>query len=264
MHVAQLKKVIKTLDRAKNSLYSQYGNELTPNFDTSCHPKEHWLGWLDTFKNEGYCKRKHFGNVRAKSVYNALQCPSMLIWLAEASNVPNTVIQESLTGIEPNSHLATMCGRIRRKLTWELIEKHLVEFNNNQISQPKLSLEKSFTLPKRITKKWAKEFLESQTWKTSVSPYTRHQYLFKERLIRENAMDKKTLKILEQVAEWIHEKGSYYTWRNRVFIYLFIGEYKYWAMWYADGSMASVNRWRITGKEVASTLTEVNSYTSST
>lgn len=260
MYIAQFKKVINSLDRAKNNLYTQYSNEHIPNFDKTNNPKENWLYWLNTFNSEGYYKRKRFGDVRVKSIYNSLQCPNMLIWLAEACNVENTLILNSIASVEENKHLASVCGSIRRILTWEVVEKHLVEFNNSKTNNPKISLEKQFRLPKRITKKWVQDFLESQKWKTSISPYTRHQYLFKERLIRENSVDKNTLNILAEVAEWIHEKGNYYTWRNRVFIYVFIGEYKYWAMWYADGSMASVNRWRITEKERLATYEEIKEY----
>ena len=260
MYLAQFKKVIQSLDRAKNTLYTQYSKDSTTNLR---HPKDHWIGWLQSFREEGYYKRKRFGNVRVKSIYNSLHCPNMLIWLAEASGVPEQLIYGSLSSIDPIAHPASICGTIRKAIPWELIEKYLVVFNNTKTNNPTITPERSFSLPKRITKKWAQEFLEYQKWRTSVNPYTRHQYLFKERLLNENSVDIKTLRLLEDTAEWIHQKGTYYTWKNKITSYMFLGEYKYWVMWYTDGSLASINRWKITGAEILSTKEEIKNYKNS-
>jgi hypothetical protein len=49
--------------------------------------KEHWLGWLSEYDGPGAYSRKSWSGRSAEYVYNHINCPPMLLWLAEAAGV---------------------------------------------------------------------------------------------------------------------------------------------------------------------------------
>lgn len=55
--------------------------------------KEHWLGWLSEYDGPGAFDRKAFGGRTAAFAYNHIVCAPMLLWLAEASGVPEDDIE---------------------------------------------------------------------------------------------------------------------------------------------------------------------------
>ena len=87
--------------------------------------KKHWLGWLDTYEELEYPRRKD--SIRtAQFVYNHLLSPSMALWLGEASGVSETVVRHAMKAacsVQPNP--ATRCAAIRKIIPWKIIEYRL-------------------------------------------------------------------------------------------------------------------------------------------
>src|ERR1700730_18668119 len=50
--------------------------------------KEHWMGWLSEYDGPGAYGRKSWTGRTAEFVYNHINCPPMLLWLAGAVGVP--------------------------------------------------------------------------------------------------------------------------------------------------------------------------------
>jgi hypothetical protein len=273
MEISELVKIVKILDENKSRLTRKFnakeaefigngykfkdGKEYLYKDDQTFElkiPKDHWLGWLSEYHTNGAYNRKVISGTSAKDVYNRLLCPNMLIWISEASGVPSKLIVEATeASLKDSTHLASVCSKIRKILTWEIVEKYLdkVWIQNLRTQYQEGSLVK----PKILNKKWVQTFLEIQKWQTSINPYTRHQYVWRDRII-----DKSLLNELCTIAEYIHEKGEHYTWKNKVYIYLILGKYKYWVMWKTEKYFMSINRWKTFGDEIKSTRKEISDY----
>jgi hypothetical protein len=57
--------------------------------------KEHWIGWLLGYQGPGAYGRKRHDVSDAKSVYNRLVCPEMLLYLAKGSGVSAKLMREA-------------------------------------------------------------------------------------------------------------------------------------------------------------------------
>ena len=89
--------------------------------------KEHWLGWLGEYDGPGYYDRKTW-DVTAEQVYNRVVNPAMLVWLAEASGVPRSLVEEgSEAALSAPSNMSAQSGAIRRVIPWDLIRQRLVD-----------------------------------------------------------------------------------------------------------------------------------------
>lgn len=93
--------------------------------------KEHWLGWTSEYEKgmknhpRGYNRQKNL-NITAEEIYNRILCPDMLIWLAEASGVRETLIKKATTNsLKGSKHVASICRGIREVIGWKEIEKLL-------------------------------------------------------------------------------------------------------------------------------------------
>jgi hypothetical protein len=81
-----------------------------------------------TSSGEEYDGPGFYGRASAKRsaafVYNHINCPPMLIWLAEAAGVPETklatAIEDALNGAKP---WPSQCASIRRVIPWQDIEE---------------------------------------------------------------------------------------------------------------------------------------------
>ena len=124
-------------------------------------------------------------------------------------------------------------------------------------------------LPSKMTKKSVQEWLESKQWRTSVSPFSKHQYLTEEEAWNVqklfNIKAENYIGDLFEIADWIDTHAFLGTYGNmkagkniRVFKYIYFGEYKYWVIWYIDCdkntkeltySLRTINRSLIDGKE---------------
>jgi hypothetical protein len=56
--------------------------------------KHHWLGWLKGYKGPGYYNRKNWHR-SPEFVYNHINCPPMVLWLAEVSGAPRSKLAEA-------------------------------------------------------------------------------------------------------------------------------------------------------------------------
>jgi len=84
--------------------------------------KEHWLGWLKGYDGEGHYHRKNWLR-SAEFVYNHINCPPMVLWLAEASGAPRAkVAKAKQAALSAKPHLPTQSAAIRRIIPWEMIE----------------------------------------------------------------------------------------------------------------------------------------------
>jgi hypothetical protein len=87
--------------------------------------KHHWLGWLKGYKGPGHYNRKNCHR-SAEFVYNHINCPPMVLWLAEASGVPRaTIAKAKHAALSVKPHLPTQSAAIRRIIPWEMIEVRL-------------------------------------------------------------------------------------------------------------------------------------------
>lgn len=89
--------------------------------------KEHWLSWLGEYHSAGYYNRKIVSGTTARDVYNRLLCPNMLIWLAERSEMPPSLILKAINvSVKGNTHLASICRKIRTVISWEMVERQIL------------------------------------------------------------------------------------------------------------------------------------------
>lgn len=87
--------------------------------------KEHWEGWLEEYDGPGAYGRKGQGK-SAEFAYNQIQCPPMLVWLAEASGVDSDAVTAGCAAIIAAPPRATSrCAAFRKIVPWEIVEAHL-------------------------------------------------------------------------------------------------------------------------------------------
>jgi hypothetical protein len=87
---------------------------------------EHWLGWLSGYDSPGAYNRKTWSGRSAEFVYNHINCPPMLLWLAEAVGVSRRdVLAAKRSALAARQSLGTHCGVIRRAIPWPIIEERL-------------------------------------------------------------------------------------------------------------------------------------------
>ncbi|MBY0538410.1 hypothetical protein K2P47_03355 [Patescibacteria group bacterium] len=138
MSPKQLLKKIKNLD-TKSSITNKFVSELASigmwNYEKEAKKtyggtdqKKHWVGWLSEYSGPGYYNRKDTGVSMAKRVYNRINCPPMLIWLAEASGIQSKQIkQATLAALDAKKSFPSQCSAIRQTIPWEVIEAKLQE-----------------------------------------------------------------------------------------------------------------------------------------
>ena len=90
--------------------------------------KEHWLGWLGEYDGPGAYGRAGVPRRDARFVYNHIQCAPMLLWLAEAGNVPSDDLDRAFKAVvaAPKRN-ASQCAALRKILPWEDVSEKLVE-----------------------------------------------------------------------------------------------------------------------------------------
>jgi hypothetical protein len=89
--------------------------------------KEHWLGWLGEYRGPGFYNRKAWERT-AEFVYNHIVCPPMVLWLGEASGVPTNLIRKAKdAALTAGPNLAAKASAIRKIVSWEVVELHLMD-----------------------------------------------------------------------------------------------------------------------------------------
>lgn len=86
--------------------------------------KEHWIGWLRGYHGPGPYGRQEWKR-DAAFIYNHVVCPPMILWLAEAAEVPGTLIKKAAREADIRQSLMSQAAAIRRVLPWTLVGEHL-------------------------------------------------------------------------------------------------------------------------------------------
>lgn len=85
---------------------------------------EHWNGWLKGYSGSGIYGRKNH-NRTSEYVYNQINCPEMLIWLAESAGIDKTIIKSAIDKSIDNPMFQSRCRVIRENIPWSLIYSRL-------------------------------------------------------------------------------------------------------------------------------------------
>ncbi len=137
MSPQQLLRIIKGLD-TKASATNKFVAELASigmwNYEKEAKKtyggtdqRKHWIGWLGEYSEPGYYNRKDTKVVLAERVYNRINCPPMLIWLAEAVGIPSKQIKAATTAaLEANKAFPSQCSAIRQIIPWSDVETKLL------------------------------------------------------------------------------------------------------------------------------------------
>ena len=88
--------------------------------------KEHWMGWLSEYDGPGAYGRKSWTERTAEFVYNHINCPPMLLWLAEAAGVPKKdLLAAKRSALSGRPHRGSHCALIRKAIPWSAIGERL-------------------------------------------------------------------------------------------------------------------------------------------
>lgn len=88
--------------------------------------KEHWLGWLSEYDSPGAYGRKTVAGRSAEFVYNHINCPPMVLWLAEAAGVSRrNVLAARRSALSARRSRGTHCAVLRKTIPWSMIEERL-------------------------------------------------------------------------------------------------------------------------------------------
>ena len=88
--------------------------------------KQHWMGWLSEYNGPGFYGRLRWDR-SAEFVYNHIQCPPMLLWLAEASGLSRRrILRAEAAVLAAGNHHGPGTAAIRSLLPWETVEQNLL------------------------------------------------------------------------------------------------------------------------------------------
>ena len=88
---------------------------------------EHWLGWLDEYDGPGAYGRSTPSPKDARSVYNRIVDPEMLLYLATAAGVDDGIVERAKRGAASASSKMQAAGRVRQLVPWETVARALPE-----------------------------------------------------------------------------------------------------------------------------------------
>jgi len=88
--------------------------------------KEHWMRWLSEYNGPGAYGRKTSSGRTAEFVYNHINCPPMVLWLAEAAGVPKKeILDAKRSALSGGRNRGSHCALIRKAIPWSVIEEQL-------------------------------------------------------------------------------------------------------------------------------------------
>jgi hypothetical protein len=93
----------------------------TQGFNLYQTQKDHWLGWLDPSAGTGTYPRQTGAEVPARTVYNRIMEPKMLLWLASAAGVSSGRVAEASTAAAQHRAFASKCAAVRKLLPWRVV-----------------------------------------------------------------------------------------------------------------------------------------------
>ncbi|MEH2497859.1 putative restriction endonuclease [Bradyrhizobium sp. AZCC 1678] len=97
--------------------------------------KQQWLDWLSGYDGPGFYGRENSDRT-ARFIFNRLNNPAMILWLAEASGVDQTLIRQAARFPRTNANKQTQAASVRNIISWEIIEARLQELRSNARPDP--------------------------------------------------------------------------------------------------------------------------------
>ncbi len=98
----------------------------TPGYNKYTTQKAHWIGWLNPAAGTGTYARS--GDARgARTVYNRIVEPKMLLWLIEASGVPTGLVDAAKAAAASDMPMPTRAAAIRKHVPWAQVERVLLK-----------------------------------------------------------------------------------------------------------------------------------------
>lgn len=102
----------------------EYGNAKYDN------QKHHWLTWLATYDDPSCPRRRYRSRTGAELVYNRLNCPPMVFWLAEAAGAPvGCLIAAFDASLASRQNFATQAAAVRNQVPWAMLEPRLMSLS---------------------------------------------------------------------------------------------------------------------------------------
>jgi hypothetical protein len=82
---------------------------------------EHWIRWLEGYTGPGAYSRKRSPPPDARSVYNRIVEPKMLLWLIEAVGIDAERVAAAKASVMGATTMMHASGRVRRLVPWEMV-----------------------------------------------------------------------------------------------------------------------------------------------
>jgi len=89
--------------------------------------KETWIDWVSDY-NRGRLKK----NPSARTIYNRVQQPRWIIWLAEASGINARLIRKATNSVARHISRQSQAKETRRILPWTLVARHLEQMTSSR------------------------------------------------------------------------------------------------------------------------------------
>jgi hypothetical protein len=123
-------------------------------FERYSSQKEHWLRWLEEYDGPGYYGRQNCRRT-AQFVYNHINCPSMLLWLCEASGIEKATIHKAkASALRAEPTFPSQSKAIRQLVPWRDIEARMkTRDKSTNRGAPKLSRRKPASQSKSTQRK---------------------------------------------------------------------------------------------------------------
>ena len=83
--------------------------------------KTRWCEWVENYRFNSRLDKNAF----ARTIYNRVEQPRWLVWLAEASGVDQRRIKEAINSLDPNDVSQTQAKELRSFLPWTMIAHYL-------------------------------------------------------------------------------------------------------------------------------------------
>ena len=95
----------------------------SPRFASHRH---HWISWLEGYDGPGAYGRQN-PDRDARFVYNHLQNPGMLVWLAEGAGVNRVLVEEAARDAKGfnSCNLSRISAGVRRLVPWSEVSRSL-------------------------------------------------------------------------------------------------------------------------------------------
>jgi predicted HNH restriction endonuclease len=85
--------------------------------------KDVWIRWLSEYRDKAYGRANP--NRNAAFIYNSLNLPGMILWLAAASGISPILVAEASDAIDRKESRMSQAAAVRRVLPWSLIAEQL-------------------------------------------------------------------------------------------------------------------------------------------